>query len=109
MARSTGWFVQGYQEYLGLTRSSDHAREVTANLYRERSRKDPSTVRMGLQVENEYSDGVALVMYLHDAFGPDKVKAILTSEAHDFWTAVGRELDLNPQELVDGFHNWLRR
>ena len=50
-----------------------------------------------------------VVMYLHEAYGAERVRALLTSEAPGFWAAVQGELDLGPGELLDGFREWLKR
>jgi hypothetical protein len=74
------WFVQGYEEYLGLTLSSEHSRNVTFPKYRDLHRQDRNRVTRAFEVKNPYLDGPVLVEFLHESYGKEKVQAFLMSD-----------------------------
>lgn len=85
-----GWFEQGYEEYLGVMFSSEHSRTVTKMKYLQTSLSDPSRIDFdfGLNVENDYTDGVVLMMFMHDVYGKEQVQQILASPEPTFAKAI---------------------
>ena len=86
-----GWFCQGYPEYLGLTRTTEHARTTTLALYTERARGDAR------QLDRDYLGGALKLAYLHEVAGQAAVHRLLLSEHPTFATAyveaTGQEVD----------------
>lgn len=103
------WFVQGYQEYLGLTCSNDHNRTVMLKKYVEALRKSPGRVQeaWGIRVENDYLDGAVLLAYMHDVYGPSRVKGILTSEKPTFGEAIESSLRVTQRSFYEGYWKWV--
>jgi hypothetical protein len=64
------WFVQGYEEYLGLLNSSIHNRTVLFAKYKEIVRSDPRRVSLApaASLRNSYIDGAVLLAFLHNHF-----------------------------------------
>ncbi len=102
------WFVQGYEEYLGLTHSTPHNRKVVLPKYLALLKVDPLRVRIGfgIGVRDEYLDGTALLHFMHEAFGKEKVQAILTSEAPTFEAAAGPALGASLEEFGRRWEAW---
>jgi hypothetical protein len=101
------WFVQGYQEYLGLTLSSAHSRTITMGLYKQMLEQQPGNVDtdFGINVANPYYDGTMLMAFMHDTYGSKKVMSILTESGGTFGTRISTRLDpLN--EFVAKFKVW---
>jgi hypothetical protein len=106
-----GWFVQGYEEYLGLTHSTPHNRKVVLPKYLALQKADPLRVRIGfgIGVRNDYLDGAALLHFMHEAFGKEKVQAILTSEAPTFEAGAGPALGVSLEEFGRRWEEWRKR
>ena len=102
------WFVQGYEEYLGLMLSSEHSRKVTFEKYRDLLRADPARVSPDLEVKSAYLDGAVLLQFLHETYGKQKVHGILASEADDFWSAVAEQTGQQRAALYRAWRQWLR-
>lgn len=100
------WFVQGYQEYLGLTRSSPEAGELS-EVYKNQGRADRNRVRMELRVRNDYIDGALLVLFLHERFGAAAVQRMLESGRSSFWDALADETNLDAPALKRAYDEWL--
>ncbi len=85
-----GWFEQGYEEYLGVMFSSEHSRSVTRKKYLELALRDSPQIDFdfGLNVGNDYTDGVVLMMFMHDVYGKDQVQQILASPEPTFAKAL---------------------
>jgi hypothetical protein len=103
------WFVQGYEEYLALLRSSEHTRTVTLSKYIQKLRENPSRVRPGFLVEDTYIDGSLLLLFLHETFGKARVQAVLMSRNPSFYGALSEELGLTDKELYERWDEWRRR
>jgi hypothetical protein len=105
------WFVQGYEEYLGLTHSTPHNRKVVLPKYLALVKKDPHRVRIGfgLGVKDPYLDGAVLLHFMHETFGKAKVQAILTSEAATFEKAAGPALGVTLEEFGRRWERWRKK
>jgi hypothetical protein len=104
------WFVQGYEEYLGLTHSTPHNRTVVLPKCIALQR-DPDRVRIGfgIGVKDDYVDGAVLLHFMHETFGAAKVQAILTSEATTFEKAAGPALGVTLDEFGRRWEEWRSR
>jgi hypothetical protein len=102
------WFVQGYQEYLGLNLPGAKASEIL-NAYHAHAKENAGHVRLSLTVDDDYIDGALIVEFLHSQFGSDAVKGILVSEKRDFWAAVQDEIGLSAATLVAAYESWLEK
>ena len=114
ICKAPSWFVQGYQEYLALTLSSDHSRTVTVSLYKDLCTRDPTRVhlcgppdKLMLTVKNDYVDGAVLLMFMHEEFGRDRVHALLKSDSKTFCQALATELGLDYAGLFRRWQKWL--
>jgi len=100
------WFVQGYEEYLGLMLSSKHNRTIVFDKYLELHRADAQRLDKNFSaVKSDYIDGAVLIRFLHETYGKDKVQSLLVSEAVDFWSAVKAELGVDRMQL---YAAWLQ-
>lgn len=102
------WFVQGYQEYLGLNHSGADASEIRS-AYQARAKENPGNVRMSVTVNDVYIDGALIIEFLHSQFGSDVVKDILVSKKQEFWAALRDETGLTAPTLVTAYNNWLEQ
>src|SRR5262249_13555685 len=102
------WFVQGYEEYLGLTHSTPRNRNVVLPKYIALQQRNPHRVRIGfgIGVKDDYLDGAVLLHFMHEKFGADKVQAILTSEAATFEKAAGPALGVTLGEFGRLWEEW---
>lgn len=102
------WFVQGYEEYLGLTRSSEHARKVTLPKYRAMLTANPNRISFdfGVNVESPYVDGAVLLAFMHESYGKEKVQAILLSNKPTFGAAVREALGDDLSGFAAKFAKW---
>jgi hypothetical protein len=105
------WFVQGYEEYLGLTLSTPRNRKVVLAKYIALQKDDARRVRIGfgIGVRDDYIDGAVLVHFMHETFGKKKVHAILTSEAETFEAAVGPVLGVSVEEFGKRWEAWRKK
>ena len=109
------WFVQGYEEYLGLFCSSAHSRHVTAARYRESVQQHPERVLLlrgtegaRLEVENPYVEGAVLLMFLYEEFGGSRMRTLLISPIRPFSQALERELGMTPEAMFKAWQVWLK-
>lgn len=80
--QAPNWYMQGYEEYLAVTLGSEHTRTVTLEAYKARLRQDPGSIRLAngrFHVGNAYSDGVMIMLFLHEVFGKEKVHEFIRS------------------------------
>jgi hypothetical protein len=110
------WFCEGYEEYLGLTRSSPHSRTVTLERYKQIVMADPQRVRLQshtgshtLEVADNYIDGAVLLLFMHETFGQKQVQAILRDEAATFREAFTNALGVAVNEFYDLWRAWRDR
>ena len=84
------WFWQGYQEFLGMTLSSEHNRTATFSKYMAVVKADPDSVMLAhgyqdktprIVVGRDYTDGFALLAFMHERFGKKSVHASLQANA----------------------------
>lgn len=105
------WFVQGYEEYLGIINSSNHNRTVVFARYREIVRSDPSRVGLAasITVRDSYVDGAMLLAFLHDRFDRNRIQNILTNPAATFDEAFKAELGTTMSGLAENWREWLAK
>lgn len=110
------WFWQGYEEYLGMTLSSEHSRTVTFAKYMEFVKQDPDQVLVAygyrdttprIVVEYDYTDGFALLAFMHDRFGKSAVQDLLTSERETFREAMADCFQMDATEFYEQYQQWL--
>jgi hypothetical protein len=110
------WFWQGYQEYLGMTLSSSHSRTVTFEKYMAAVKEDPDSVLIArghkdktprIIVDRDYTDGFALLAFMHDRFGRKAVQSILTSQQETFWQAMNDEVQMSLELFYDEYQTWV--
>lgn len=105
------WFVDGYEEYLGIMCSAPRNRKEFMEKYLAMHKKTPARVSFdfGIGVEDEYIDGALLLLFMHETFGKKRVQAVLTSEEPRFGTAMARELGANLEEFKKRWDEWLKK
>jgi hypothetical protein len=110
------WFVQGYEEYLGMTLSSEHSRTVTFSKYMDVVKKDPDQVMIAhgykdksprIVVQRDYTDGFALLAFMHHQFGKKAVQRILVSEKATFWEAMKDSFQMDTREFYEKYQEWV--
>ena len=100
------WFVQGYQEYLGLHLPGAKSSQIL-NAYYAHAKENPEHVQLSLSVDDDYIDGAFVVEFLHSQFGSNAIRRILVSEKQDFWAALQDETGLTAASLVRAYELWL--
>ena len=110
------WFVQGYQEYIGIECSSPHARSVTKQRYVQNVVDRPEQVRLkegesgsSLIVDNVYIGGVALLIFMHDVYGRSACQRVLKSKKDAFEEALVSELGVSVDQLYERWLIWLKK
>lgn len=80
------WFVQGIEGYFGVEYSSPHSRNVTLPKYVAAVCSNPREVSFarGVQVGNPYLGGLVLVDFLYEAYGANRMNALLLSPKATF-------------------------
>jgi hypothetical protein len=116
-AGATNWFWQGYEEYLGMTLSSEHSRNVTFSKYMAVVKKDPDRVLIAhgyrdktprIVVQGDYTDGFALVAFMHHRFGKKAVQKILASEKETFEEAMKDSFQIDTAEFYEKYQEWVQ-
>jgi hypothetical protein len=111
------WFWQGYEEYLGMTLSSAHSRTVTFSKYMAVVKEDPDSVVLArgykdktprILVGRDYTDGFAILAYMHHKFGTRAVQRILISEKDTFREAARDSFQTDDAALYEGFQAWVK-
>lgn len=100
------WFYEGYEQYLGLTRSSDHSRTVTMDKYVQEAQQALASHR-GISELDLYIRGALLLKYMHENYGRERVQSILVSEEPTFASALERALMTNDTTLFENCKEWL--
>jgi hypothetical protein len=109
------WFWQGYQEYLGMTLSTPHSRTVTFAKYMAAVKNDPDSVLLArghkdktlrIVVQRDYTDGFALLAFMHDRFGRKAVQSILTSQQETFWQAMNDAFGVEAEKFYEDYQSW---
>ncbi|MEO1009313.1 MAG: hypothetical protein AAFX79_12180 [Planctomycetota bacterium] len=103
------WFVQGYQEYLGLTHSGETGRTRSLPRYVEIVKNDPDRVRndFGFEVRDPYITGAVLLHFMHERFGADRVRAVLLGAQPTFGRAMREELGVDADAFLADWIVWL--
>lgn len=102
------WFVQGYEEYLGLLCTDEEYRNGTLERRREDLALRPDSLAAGWdKVEKVYEDGSLLVHFLHEEFGKEKMAGLLRSSKNSFEEALADGLEVSREGLEERFRSWL--
>jgi len=101
------WFVQGYEEYLGVAALEPRKRDEALATYM-RAQADPDRVRFHPQfaVRDPYVDGATLLHFLHETFGGPRVRAILEAPQTSFDEALAAALGVSMQEVEARWKRW---
>ncbi len=92
--KGSGWrfhqapdlFVQGIEGYFGMTHSTPHEQNLTLPLYVTAVGANSGEVsfRGAIRVRNPYLGGLAVVAFLYDVYGANRVNALLMSPKPTF-------------------------
>jgi hypothetical protein len=111
------WFWQGYEEYLGMTLSSEHSRTVTFSKYMAVVKADPDSVMLAcgyrdktprIVVDRDYTDGFAILAFMHEKFGKKAVQRILASEKETFREAMRESVQMDEASFYQKYQNWVQ-
>lgn len=102
------WFVQGFEEYLGLVLTTERNRTEVLDRALAAQRQAPERIGfdLGVEVTDPYLDGLALVCFLHERFGRARVHALLDSDAPRFGRALARTLEIDLAGLEREWRAW---
>jgi hypothetical protein len=105
------WFTDGYEEYLGLMRTTPRNRNEVFAKYLATQKADPGrvTFEFGISVADPYIDGALLLAFMHDEFGRKRVQAILTSREPRFGKALAAGLGVGLDEFQKRWADWLKK
>lgn len=104
------WFVQGCEEYLATTCSTERARTFTLPAYIRMTREQGLvSCDFGLDVQNPYVAGTALVAFVCDHYGRDRFLEILRSEEASFGKALRSTLSVTAEQFQAEFAKWLQQ
>lgn len=108
--QAPSWFVQGYQEYFGLTRSGEGPLKRSLPRYIEIVRAEPDRVTndFGFDVRDPYITGAVLLHFMHEHFGAERLRAVLRSEEPTFGRAMRKHLGVDADTFMDAWTQWLR-
>lgn len=101
------WFVQGFQEYLGMTCAPDGHAALERRIALVASEPDRVDDAFGLEVRDPYATGAVLVHFLHDRYGGDAVRAVLRSGEPTFGRAMRAELGVDLAGFMADWRAWL--
>ena len=95
------WFVQGLEEWLARTLSSEWELKVRLPDSIRRVKADPSRIRFdgAIRAASDYDDGAAIVACMHTAWGKARVHAILRDDGTAFEGAIERSLGVDMRGL----------
>jgi len=101
------WFVQGYQEYLGLTLAAEHSRTTTLNLYKQMVREQPSRIdtSFGISVRDPYYDGTVLLAFMHEVYGQERLLDLLSTRQGGFRAGI-RAVAGSVDSFTERFETW---
>ncbi len=111
------WFWQGYQEYLGMTLASEHSRTVTFSKYIAIVKADPDSVMLAhgyrdktprIVVGRDYTDGFAILAFMHERFGKKAVQSIVESERDTFPEAMRDACRMDGEEFYENYQQWIQ-
>jgi hypothetical protein len=101
-----------------MTLSTPHGRTVTFAKYMAAVKENPDSVLLArghkdktprIIVERDYTDGFALLAFMHDRFGRKAVQSILTSHQETFWQAMNESFQTNPHDFYDEYQAWVEQ
>lgn len=105
------WFVQGYEEYLGMTCSVDS--DGLAAIDRRVQIVGDNPIRVddafGLDVQDAYVDGAVLLHFMHEQYGAETVRRILSSSEPTFGRAARAALGVDLTRFMQDWRDWLDR
>ena len=102
------WFVQGYEQYLGL-KYSKIGKETLA-VYLKRVKSNPGLIYMdsyGLHIQKVYEGGALVLAFMNEAYGQEKVHSLLTSDKPTFFSAMESTIDKG-DDFAKKWSNWLQ-
>ena len=102
-----GWFLQGYEEYLGAAMLHADKRDAVLDAY-AREQADPARVRFqpAFAVKDPYLDGAVVLHFLHDSFGGERVRAVLEAPQATFDEAFLAALGVPWREIEAKWKVW---
>ncbi|MCA9307280.1 MAG: hypothetical protein KDA16_12150 [Phycisphaerales bacterium] len=105
------WFVQGYEEYLGMTCAPGDAGAAALDRRTAMVVADPHQVddSFGLDVRDPYATGVVVLRFMHERYGADRVRSILLSREPTFGRAVRASLGVDLDGFMRDWRAWLER
>jgi len=103
------WFVQGYEEYIGLTCGNEEAGKVTLGKHIASVKAHPQWVGcdFGLDVAEPYTAGAVLLHFMHERYGGARVRAILFSTEPTFGRATRSALGVGVDQFCADWNTWL--
>jgi len=109
--KAPAWFVQGYEEYLGLTCADAQAGKVTLGKYISMVKAHPEWVSFdfGLDVAQPYVAGPVLIHFLHARYGGARVRAVLTSRERTFGRAIRTSLGIGVDQVGADWMAWIKQ
>jgi hypothetical protein len=107
---SPTWFVQGTEEWMVTLRRAAVPLDELAVATAERSRLNAVRYVDGaVDLDDDYSDGLSLVAWLHVAEGHDVLTRLLASSAPTFDRALTDVTGMTQHDVVDGYIAWRKR
>jgi hypothetical protein len=103
-----GWLTQGFGEYLSIMYADDHLRTVTRAKYIDYFKITPELVVFdtigdaGISTPDEYKGGAALIMFLYDSYGRQKMMELLSSSRPTFSDALSDLLGGSGAQAMGG-------
>jgi hypothetical protein len=101
-----------------MTCSSEHSRTVTFAKYMDAVKADPDGVMLAhgykdktprLVVARDYTDGFAILAFMHERFGKEAVQRILRSEAETFREAMRAALQTDEAAFYESYQQWVEK
>lgn len=105
------WFLQGFDEFIA-SRGADgqrFAERLEKRLAPIRRQPGRVTFADEIRVTDPYGDGLAVVAFLHDTFGPGAVREIWLSPERSFSRAVESTLGTDYPDLQAKWMEWLAK
>ncbi|MCG8409084.1 MAG: hypothetical protein MI923_28085 [Phycisphaerales bacterium] len=110
-SKAPNWFIQGYPEFLSLTRASEFSRKHTLKKYKRMIKDDPNRVdfSFGVEVHDPYTDGAMIVAFMHDTFGANALQQALASRESTFGRAITQSLGVDLPKFASKWKQWLAK
>ncbi len=105
------WFVQGYEEYLGMTCAPGDAGKAALARRTAMVVNDPHQVddSFGLDVRDPYATGAVLIRFMHEQYGAAGVRRVLSSHEPTFGRAMRASLGVDLDGFMRDWRAWLER